>query len=74
MQTFLIAFSLFGVAILLMASGVILSNRRIKGSCGGLANFKDNQGNSVCDACTSPKPDCAGPDSRSEMEETVTAG
>ncbi len=43
-----------------MAIGVIISNRRIKGSCGGLANMKDSKGHTVCDGCTNPSPDCAG--------------
>lgn len=36
METFLFAFAFFAVAILGMAVGVILSNRKLKGSCGGL--------------------------------------
>ena len=50
----------FGVAMVGMAIGVIVSNRRIKGSCGGLAGMKDEQGRSICDACTNPSPDCRG--------------
>lgn len=60
MQTFLITFAAFGIALIGMAIGVILSNRRIKGSCGGLANFKDSEGNSICEACTNPAPECRG--------------
>ena len=41
-----------------LAIGVILSNRRIQGSCGGLANFKDAEGNSICEACSEPAPEC----------------
>jgi len=39
-----------------MAIGVIISNRRIKGSCGGLANMTDARGKTICDACTNPSP------------------
>lgn len=60
MTTFFIAVAVFAVALTGMAVGVILSNRRIKGSCGGLAGFKDERGNSVCDACTKPSPECSG--------------
>lgn len=56
----LITAAVFGIAIAGMAVGVIVSNRRIKGSCGGLAGFKDDQGNSICDACTNPAPECRG--------------
>jgi len=59
-QTFLLAGAIFAVVMAGMAIGVILSNRRIKGSCGGLANLKDSQGNTICDGCTSPSPECAG--------------
>ena len=60
MQAFLITFVVFLVAMAGMAVGVLISNRRIKGSCGGLAGFKDSEGNSICDACTKPSPDCTG--------------
>ncbi|MGI9429519.1 MAG: (Na+)-NQR maturation NqrM [Bythopirellula sp.] len=58
--TILLAGGIFAVALTGMAIGVILSNRRLKGSCGGLANMKDSQGNTICDACTNPAPDCSG--------------
>lgn len=60
MTTFFAALAVFLVALAAMAVGVILSNRRIKGSCGGLNNFRDSVGNPVCDACTKPSADCDG--------------
>ncbi|MRX27774.1 (Na+)-NQR maturation NqrM [Kangiella sp. HZ709] len=36
MDTFLLAFILFAVVILIMAIGYIIQNKRISGSCGGL--------------------------------------
>lgn len=54
----------FTFALIAMAIGVIVNNRRIKGSCGGLAGLTDNKGQSICDACTKPSPDCSGVDSR----------
>ena len=59
-QTFLIAGIVFLLVMGGMAIGVILSNRRIKGSCGGLANLRDKQGNTACEACTNPSPECRG--------------
>ena len=55
-----IAMVVFGLALAGMAIGVILSNRRLKGSCGGLANLRDSSGKSMCDACTNPSPECSG--------------
>lgn len=55
-----IAAVVFAVAIAGMAIGVILSNRRLRGSCGGLANMRDAQGNTLCEGCTNPAPDCQG--------------
>lgn len=60
MKLFLVSLVFFGIALAAMAVGVIFSNRRIKGSCGGLAGFKDSEGNSICDACTKPSPSCSG--------------
>jgi hypothetical protein len=60
LQIFLIVLVVFLVVMLIMAVGVILSNKQIKGSCGGLNNFKDSSGNSICEACTSPKEGCSG--------------
>lgn len=66
MTTFLITLAAFAIALTGMAIGVIISNRRIKGSCGGLAGFKDDQGNSICEACTKPSPECRGERARQE--------
>ena len=59
-QMFLITAVLFAIAIVGMAIGVIVSNRRLKGSCGGLANMKDSRGNTICEGCTNPSPECVG--------------
>lgn len=59
-MVFLVTLVIFLIAIAAMAIGVIVSNRRIQGSCGGLANMKDSQGRTMCDLCTHPSPDCTG--------------
>lgn len=56
----LVAFAVFAIAMAGMAVGVIVSNRRLKGSCGGLANLQDASGKTLCDACTNPSPECRG--------------
>lgn len=58
--TWLIAAGVFLIAVLLMSVGVIFSNRRITGSCGGLAGLRDERGRTLCDACSNPAPECQG--------------
>ncbi|MCA9241141.1 MAG: hypothetical protein KDA37_13115 [Planctomycetales bacterium] len=74
MSTFVVTLVVFGIALAGMAVGVILSNRCIKGSCGGLAGFKDEHGNSICEACTNPSPECRGERTRREAEQADSAG
>ncbi len=62
MGTFIVTFLVFIVVVAAMAVGVIFSGRRIKGSCGGLATWKDADGESICDACA----DC--PEKKKECE------
>ncbi len=62
MGTFAVTFLVFMAVVAAMAVGVILSDRRIKGSCGGLATWKDADGESICDACA----DC--PEKKKECE------
>ena len=54
MTTFLITLAAFGLAVTAMAVGVIVSNRRIQGSCGGLANMSDEFGEPMCDCGKKP--------------------
>ena len=52
MQLFLISFAVIALAVAAMAVGVIVSNRRLQGICGGLGAIDGLQ--SACDVCTSP--------------------
>ncbi len=56
--TFLLTALVFGIAIAFMAAGVMFSNRRLRGTCGGLSGLKDEHGNPLCDACTHPSEEC----------------
>jgi len=47
LTTFLITFVVLLLVIVAMAVGVIFSNRRIKGSCGGLNNVDGLEGDCV---------------------------
>ena len=53
MKYFLLSLTAFSLVILAMAVGVIFSNKRIKGSCGGLGAVMDDE----CDFCEN-KSDC----------------
>jgi len=66
---FILTAIVFGVVIAAMAIGVILSNRRIQGTCGGLAGMRDSSGNTACELCSNPSPSCSG-----NPEERETAG
>lgn len=58
LPTVLIAFVVFALAALAMAVGVIVSGKQIKGSCGGLAGMKDENGDSVCLSCSRRTEGC----------------
>jgi hypothetical protein len=53
MNTFVITFAVFVLVMLGMAIGVIISNREIKGSCGGLNDIEGLRG--ACDICEGKK-------------------
>lgn len=53
-----ISFAVFLVVALGMAIGVMFGRRSISGSCGGLANRKDAEGNTSCSLCENPADAC----------------
>jgi FAD:protein FMN transferase len=67
---FVISAIVFAIALAGMAIGVLLSNRRIKGTCGGLAGMQDSSGKTACEMCSDPSPTCTGnPEQRAETVE-----
>lgn len=56
----------FLVTLCGMAVGVIFGRRAISGSCGGLANRKDADGNTSCSLCQNPSSQC-----REQQEEST---
>lgn len=71
------ALAIFVIAIAGMAIGVIISNRRIQGSCGGLANLRDEHGEVECAICGDPSESCKGEEDgreRTEEKERVEVG
>jgi hypothetical protein len=53
LTTYILAFAVFLAAIGGMAAGVLLTGRRIQGSCGGLANI-EGVGSDCGGACRKP--------------------
>lgn len=49
MQVYFIAFIIIALAILGLAIGVVLSDRRLKGSCGGLNTIQGLEGSCGCE-------------------------
>jgi hypothetical protein len=52
MQTLVLTFVFFTIAVLLMTAGVLISGRRLKGSCGGPTCHCDAEGKDLgsCEA------------------------
>jgi len=57
-STVLLAAGVFGIAMLGLGIGTMLSGRRLQGSCGGLAGMKDEKGHAMCQSCTTPPEQC----------------
>lgn len=64
------AFVVFGMVMVGMAVGVIFSNRRIKGSCGGLNAMQDEVGRPLCE-CGAPPGSCGAEETEQEAEAAV---
>ena len=60
MDTFLSALLVFALVVAAMAVGVILGNRSIKGSCGGLGAMRDELGEPMCECGAAEGDACAG--------------
>jgi thiamine biosynthesis lipoprotein len=55
---FLAAVCVFGLMIVAMAVGAIFNNKPVRGSCGGLANVTNEDGETSCGVCSKPVTDC----------------
>ena len=53
-STLIAAFAVFGLIMAAMAVGVIFSNRRLQGSCGGLGTMRDALGEPMCECGQAP--------------------
>lgn len=66
-MVFIAAGVLFLIAVGGMAIGVLVSNRQIKGSCGGLASMPGSEEKSICELCTTPREECMNDELRQQM-------
>ncbi len=58
LPVFIATFVVFCLMILGMAVGAIFNNKPVTGSCGGIANMTNEDGESVCGICSKPTIDC----------------
>lgn len=70
---FIAAAVVFLLAVVGMAAGVIASNKRLKGSCGGLAGLTDQTGQTSCELCAAPSAECQGENAETSPAATPTA-
>ena len=68
--TVLLTIIVFAIALCGLGIGVILSNRQLKGTCGGLQGLKDASGQSMCELCKTPKEECE--EFRKQIAQTAT--
>lgn len=61
LPVFLATFLVFCLFVLGMAVGAIFNNKPVTGSCGGIANMKNEDGEDVCGICSKPTTDCMEP-------------
>jgi thiamine biosynthesis lipoprotein len=66
-----ITFVAFAVALFAMAIGVLFGRRAISGSCGGLANSRNNDGSVSCSLCSNPDDACKELRQRMQQETQV---
>lgn len=55
---FVATFVVFCLMVLGMAVGAIFNNKPVTGSCGGIANMTNEDGDSVCGICSKPTMEC----------------
>jgi hypothetical protein len=73
MGTLVAAFVAFALVMVAMAVGVIFSNRRLKGSCGGLSSMSDQFGQPLCE-CGAKPGSCDGDETEELPAEVAIAG
>ena len=62
LPVFIGAAVIFGLVIISMSVGAIFAKKPITGSCGGLANQTNEDGETTCGICSKPTTDCVEKD------------
>ena len=70
LPTVLAAAVIMGLVLAAMAVGVMFGGKSISGSCGGLNNHRDEDGNVACSLCSNPADACK--DLRERMQKETT--
>jgi thiamine biosynthesis lipoprotein len=70
---FVAALAIFLLAVTGMAVGVLVKNRELKGSCGGLSSMPGQDGKSICDLCTIPKDQCTNQEMLEKLKKEAAA-
>jgi uncharacterized protein len=71
---FAVTLAVFLLVIVGMAVGVMMGRRQISGSCGGLANQTDAEGNNSCSLCSNPAEACTELRRRAEVAQARGQG
>ncbi|MEZ6134934.1 MAG: hypothetical protein R3C53_08500 [Pirellulaceae bacterium] len=53
-----VTLGVFLLVVVGMSIGVLMGRRQLSGSCGGLANQTDREGNAACSLCSNPDAAC----------------
>lgn len=59
---------MFLVAVAGMGIGIFVSNRQIRGSCGGFGSIGGSEGRSICESCSIPREECVNEELRQRMQ------
>ncbi len=68
-MVFVLTLLVFSLALVGMSLGVILSDRQIHGSCGGLSHIRGKHGKVACDGCPSGGKNCGKSESAQSRDE-----
>jgi hypothetical protein len=71
---FLVSLAAFLLVVGLMAVGVLMGRREIRGSCGGLGQGGDADAESKCSLCSNPEAACRELSKRQQSGNSANSG